>query len=398
MRALDGSNAGMVPSNVAMGSMAPNASEAVATGGKQQLSADMHNELFWDKLEEIRRKYMGPLNHLLPIIQRIHHKDSPSKEQFFKFLQDCITVLALKRETQKPERFDFGVLQRTESFLNGLIQAYTVNHGKSSPNMREGLESNAAAAASAMAAVAGKAVEPPSTGRGALSMQATRGKGGGTTHASTQRLDAGQLAQAQPAAQAQPQNAQQKAPQQARAQQQLGFQQQQRSYHYGNQQRMKLLNELNMQADAHQMQSGVQSRQARGGVAAGTAGVDGLKLAAAKHAHAQEVASRMPNARARQALQRGVGRVQGDAGWCGGGDDCSEWGKFGRCDEQGHRSGGGGCGAVERVAENEEEECEPDRDERAKQDGTHHRDDEGRERAGELPGAFVAHGGETEAE
>eukprot|EP00178_Gracilaria_changii_P002771 TRINITY_DN1404_c1_g1_i1.p1 TRINITY_DN1404_c1_g1~~TRINITY_DN1404_c1_g1_i1.p1 ORF type:complete len:1200 (-),score=233.53 TRINITY_DN1404_c1_g1_i1:657-4256(-) len=310
VRALAGANAGMVPNNVGMTPMNPAASEAVPTADKAAHSNSAQDELFWNKLEEIQAKYLAPLQQIVPIIQKIHPNDTPRKEQFFKFLQDCIMVLQLKRGSPKPERVDYGVLQRTETFLNNLIQVYTQNHAKRGPNLREGLESNAAAVAAATAAAAGKAAGQPPNAQTATGVQGVHVKAETASgHANIHRLNTGHLPQA-------PQQ-----PPQTKAQhhaqhrmQQLALRQQQHTYQYQDQQRLKLLNDLNLQAN-QQLPSAVHQRQGRAGIAAAATGVDVSKIAAARQAEAH--ANRVASARGRPPPQRAAARVQGVAGVAG---------------------------------------------------------------------------------
>eukprot|EP00737_Agarophyton_chilense_P002883 gb/GEZJ01003318.1/.p1 GENE.gb/GEZJ01003318.1/~~gb/GEZJ01003318.1/.p1 ORF type:complete len:1104 (-),score=185.72 gb/GEZJ01003318.1/:141-3122(-) len=315
-----GSNMGSMPSNIATRAMAP----AAAASEKPAPVASTQGEIFWNKLEDIKRKYMVQLTRLVPAIRRMEFKQKSRKEQFYKFCTDCLSVLSIKRGDPTANEMDYSVLERTEGFLQTLIQFYGtsgVSRAKRGPSMREGLEANAAADSGTNTAAAGRAVGqmPGAQAQAGRAMQGAHGKSDGAAgHANTHRMDPPQLTQQQQQALQLQRQAAKQGHQQAQNRAQAANVQQQS---YASQQ-AQLFSGLNLQqqASAAQFQNAV-CQQAQAGMGSGSSRVDVSKPTALAQSQIQGYAcapsasvSRVGNAGSRVTAQVNIAVPPGVAG------------------------------------------------------------------------------------
>eukprot|EP00737_Agarophyton_chilense_P000818 gb/GEZJ01000908.1/.p1 GENE.gb/GEZJ01000908.1/~~gb/GEZJ01000908.1/.p1 ORF type:complete len:1116 (+),score=144.66 gb/GEZJ01000908.1/:2931-6278(+) len=155
VQAAAGTISRMVPSSLATCSVAP----PVSVSGNAVPATFTHAEMFWNRLEDIQRKYKATFDHLHPRILKLQFKDEVRKDEIFKRLTDCHIILSLTRVEQVPEGVDFGVLQRTENFLYQLVHLYglsTANHATLASKKKANSQTRAVSAAAAPAVAGGR--------------------------------------------------------------------------------------------------------------------------------------------------------------------------------------------------------------------------------------------------
>lgn len=79
----------------------------------------MPAEDFWAKLQALRGEYWEPLHRLFPVI-----RGSPHNPDTMRNVQDCLLLLNLQRGARIPHQIDAGVLERFETYMRAVVDAY----------------------------------------------------------------------------------------------------------------------------------------------------------------------------------------------------------------------------------------------------------------------------------
>lgn len=88
-------------------------------------NASAADDAFWEKLDQMKKKYAVALRRIAPITEIIADgQPAAKKDQFRKHLKDCFHILRLERSDNVSPRLTTQLLSKAERFIQSVIQVY----------------------------------------------------------------------------------------------------------------------------------------------------------------------------------------------------------------------------------------------------------------------------------